>query len=143
MSWFDSTCLHYISILEQLKKCSLSFKVKHEPFKFGKTGQYCQGAPLIFKLLKVFICNTQDSQSVKIESLLSTIVQLVRTPFFQNGKTSSNLVSAAPYVNKLNSFKLCIISGLCKTLKSWKSFQSVKIGSSIGEMTEWSKVTSC
>ena len=135
--------------------------MKHETFNFGKTGQYCQGAPFvfkllkvlfifkllkvlfIFKLLKVFICNTQDSQSVKIESLLSTIVYLVRTPFFQDGKTSSNLVSAAPYVNKLNSFKLCIISGLCKTLKSWKSFWSVKIGSSIGEMIEWSKVASC
>ena len=38
--------------------------MKHEPFKFGKTGQYCQGAPLIFKLLKVFICNTRDYQSV-------------------------------------------------------------------------------
>ena len=73
---------------------------------------------------------------MKIENLLSTIVYLVRTPFFQDGKTSSNLVSAAPYVNKLNGFKLCIISGLCKTLKSWKGFWSVKIGSSIGEMTE-------
>ena len=105
--------------------------MKHETFNFGKTGQYCQGALFVFKLLKVlfvfkllkvFICNTQDSQSVKIESLLGTIVYLVRTPFFQDGKTSSNLVSATPYVNKLNGFKLCIISGLCKTLKSWKSF---------------------
>ena len=25
---------------------SLSFKVKHESFKFGKTGQYCQGAQI-------------------------------------------------------------------------------------------------
>ena len=56
------------------KISSLSFKVKHETFNFGKTGQYCQGAPLIFNLLKVFICNTRDSQSVKIENLLGTIV---------------------------------------------------------------------
>ena len=64
----------------KFKKRSLSFKVKHETFNFGKTGQYCQGAPLIFNLLKAFIGNTLDSQSVKIESLLGTIVYLVKTP---------------------------------------------------------------
>nr|DAO29752.1 MAG TPA: hypothetical protein [Bacteriophage sp.] len=68
--------------------------MKHETFNFGKTGQYCQGALLIFNLLKVFICNTRDSQSMKIENLLGTIVYLVRTPFFQDGKTISSIVSA-------------------------------------------------